>query len=219
MKRKILIVVYILLIGITLEWIFTMVTNSRIVSNYHKGNYLKNQAKVLTYLKFPQKYVASYNYGNILYQMGEYEEAIEEYNKALEGIVPKEKECSIRVEVKEQDQDSIKNAIKTYESAIDLLTQNGCAGKEDMAGHSQKAEQLKKDIQKEIDRLKQKLDQEEDEQDKENQEEQQEKKKENVDPIEEKLQDIKKDAIKDQREVENQYKQYKRDEDRPKKNW
>lgn len=174
-----------------------------------------------------QKYVVNYNQGNILYQNGEYESAIEEYKKALNSIAPKYKRCKIRinyalticktVEVNENDEDSIRKAIKTYERAINVLTEEGCANENDNKGHSQKAEQLKKDIQKEIDRLKE-LQEEHGSNEDNNQKEPQDS-KEPSETIESKIQGIKEEAMQEQRELETQYKNYEKDFREVQKNW
>ena len=139
MKRKVLIVIYIILILVTLKLLYNVIIDSILINNYNKGKYSNSQAKALTFFNFPERYIANYNYGNILYQNGEYEKAIEEYKKSLKGFIPKNKECNIRinyalaicktVSVNEKDQSSINNAIQKYESAIEILTQKGCANK------------------------------------------------------------------------------------------
>ena len=228
MKRKIVIVIYIILILISFKLLYNIGTNSRLINKYNNGEYTDNIARNLTYFNFLQRYVANYNYGNILYQKGEYESAIEEYKKALKGIVPKYKECNIRinyalaicrtVNVNEKNQDSIKNAIKTYETAIEVLTEDGCANKTNNKGHSQKAEQLKKDIQKEIDRLK-KLEKIENDSNEEKEENKKDKTKEDVETIESKIQNIKEEATKDQRETESKFTNYNKDINTRTKNW
>lgn len=228
MKRKIVIVIYIILILISFKLLYNIGTNSRLINKYNNGEYTDNLARNLTYFNFLQRYVANYNYGNILYQKGEYESAIEEYKKALKGIVPKYKECNIRinyalaicqtVNVNEKNQDSIKNAIKTYETAIEVLTEDGCANKTNNKGHSQKAEQLKKDIQKEIDRLK-KLEKIENDSNEEKEENKKDKTKEDVETIESKIQNIKEEATKDQRETESKFTNYNKDINTRTKNW
>lgn len=226
MKRKILTALYIILILITMKLLFNIITNSVLINKYEKGQYSESQAKLLTYMNFPQSYVANYNYGNILYQNGEYEDAIEEYKKALKGNPPKDKDCNIRincalaicktVQVDETDQNSIKTAIDTYESAIDILTENGCANKDDNNGHNQKAEQLKKDIQDEIDRLKNLQEDESND----SKEEQKDETNEEKEEIEEKIQDIKEEATQAQREKESVYRDFNKDFNRMnKKNW
>ncbi len=229
MKRKVLIVIYIILILITLKMLYSVLINSILINNYNKGKYSDSQAKMLTFLNFPESYIANYNYGNILYQNGEYEKAIEEYKKALKGFIPKNKECNIRinyalaicktVSVNEKEETSINNAIEKYESAIEILTQNGCANKNDNNGHSQEAETLKQDIQREIDRLK-KLQKTNSNESYNNKEEKEDKTKENIDNVEEKIQNIKENATQEQRKAENEYKNFgKFDYNREQKNW
>ena len=160
MKRKILIAINIIIILISLKLLYNIAMNTILINKYNNGEYSTSIGQAMTKLNFPQSYIANYNYGNILYQNGEYEEAIEEYKKALDVNIPEKKECKVRinyalaicktVELDEESQDSILNAIKTYESAIGVLTEKGCANNEDTMGHSADAEQLRKDIQKEI---------------------------------------------------------------------
>ena len=193
MKRIVLIAIYLALIFITIQ------------------------------LFLAQKYISYYNRGNKLYQETRYEEAIEEYQKALDTYVPKLKECNIRinyalaicktVEVNESDEESIREAIDKYEQAIDVLTEQGCANKDDDNGHNQNAETLKKEIQKEIDRLKKLLKNEssDEENEKNNTEEEQ------ID--EEQIQDLKEEAIRKQREMENEHRAINEDYSRVEKNW
>lgn len=230
MRKKVLIAIYIVFILFTLKLLYSFVANSVLISKYDEGEYNMSQAKSLTYINFPQSYVSYYNYGNVLYQNGEYEKAISNYELALKAKAPKDKRCSIRinyalalcktVQVDEKDQDSIKSAIKVYESAIGVLTEEGCANKSNSNGHSAKAERLKKDIQKEIDRLK-KLQEEQgaDSSDDENEENNNNSQKK-TETIEEKIQGIKEEATKDQRDTESLYESFGKEfRNFDKKNW
>ena len=217
MKRKVVIVLYIILILIAVKLIYNQLLNTILINDYNNNKYNESYAKALTYVNFPQQYIANYNYGNILYKKGEYEEAIKKYEKALNGIIPKDKKCNIRinyalaicktVQVDESDSKSIKNAIQTYEEAIEVLTEEGCANKDNNNGHNKKAEQLKKDIQKEIERLK-KLENSSSASEEEEKEEQKELNEKETETIEEKIQNIKENAIQNQRETENKYKNF-----------
>lgn len=222
MKRKIVIAIYIIIIFITLNIICNIVITNNIVNKYKIGEYLEAQAKFLTNINFQKSYISNYNYGNILYKNGEYEEAIEEYKKALNTVLSKNKECKIRinyalaicqtVQVDEKDQESISKAINTYESAIDVLEENDCDS------HDKKARKLKEDIQAEIDRLKNlQENSEEDSGDDEKEEQETPSKKEQT--IEEKIQNIKEEATKEQRETETRYKSYNKQYKDRGKNW
>ena len=231
MKRKILIAINIIIILISLKLLYNIAMNTILINKYNNGEYSTSIGQAMTKLNFPQSYIANYNYGNILYQNGEYEEAIEEYKKALDVNIPEKKECKVRinyalaicktVELDEESQDSILNAIKTYESAIGVLTEKGCANNEDTMGHSADAEQLRKDIQKEIDRLKELLesksnensDNDEDENDSDEED------SNNDQEIESKIQDIREDAIQGQREAENKYKNLNKQLNKFGKSW
>ena len=231
MKRKILIVVYIILIFATIKLLYNNIENNILIDKYKNGEYSENEAKALTNFDFSQNYVANYNYGNILYNNGEYEKAIEQYDNALDGFIPKDKECNIRinyalsicktVQVDEDDANSIEEAIEKYESAIDILTEKGCANRNDSNGHNEKAQQLKEDIQKEIDRLK-KLQQDEQEDNEEQDEDEEEKENDqNEENIQNAIQDIKQGATQRQREIEAYFKNYGSNYDysRIQKNW
>lgn len=221
MKRKILIAVYVILIIIMLNLIFINVENNFIINKYKNGEYLQTQAQLLTNITFQKSYISNYNYGNILYQNGEYEKAIIEYKKALETVTSSEKECKIRincalaicqnVNVDESNQESISNAIETYENAIQVLTEKECSI------HNQDAKKLKKDIEKEIERLKKLQKNTDNKIDQENKQENDQEK--NEDNIEEKIQDIKEDAIKGQKEIENTYKNFNKNYRDRGKNW
>lgn len=232
MKRKLLIVIYIIVILVVIKLLYNTVLNSILISKYNNGEYATNIGKTLTTLNFPQSYVANYNYGNILYQNGEYEDAIDQYKIALNVSIPEKKECKVRinyalalcktVELDESSEESILKAIQIYESAIDVLIENGCANKDDNGGHSKEAEQLKKDIQKEIDRLKELLQNGSDESKEENDDKEDESQQEESNQekeMEQKIQDIKEDATKEQRSKENKYKNYQKEVNKNKKNW
>ena len=166
MKKKIIVTFYIVMICVTIKLLSNIFLNNRLIEKYNNGDYSESTARSLTFLNIFQRYIAHYNYGNILYKNGKYEEANIEYENALKESIPKYQECSIRinyalsicktVQLDESNQESIEKAIEIYESAIDVLIQDGCANKNDDNGHSEDAEQLKKDIQKEIERLKKK---------------------------------------------------------------
>lgn len=231
MRNKVLALIYIILVVITIKLIYNVSLNSIVVSAYKEENYLDNEAKTMTIFNVSQSYIANYNYANILYQEGKYEEAIKEYKKALFYMIPKEKECSIRinyalancktVKLDEQDEESIKMAIEKYEEAVKILIKKGCANEYDNEGHSKEAQELKNDIQKEIDRLKNlKKPGEGSGEEENNDSDSQENEEEEIQNLEDKIQSIKEEATKVQREKEEQYKNFGRyDYNKNQKNW
>ncbi len=108
-----------------------------------------------------------------------------------------------QIEVDETEEDSIKTAIAIYEALIQILTKKGCANVKDNSGHNKVAQTLKNEIQDEIDRLKSKLNPN---YENENEEEAKEKDKQEEQTIEEKIKDIKEEAIKEQRNTETELK-------------
>lgn len=220
MKIRILVITYICLIFIMLNLLFINVENTFIINKYENGEYLEKNSKLLTNITFQKSYISNYNYGNILYQNGEYENAIEEYKKALKTVISQEKECKIRIncalamcknlQVDETDQESISNAIIVYQDAISILTEKDCVN------HNQDAKNLKTDIEKEIERLK-KLQKNTYYKDDEKEDKKEQKNEEN---IKDKIQNIKEEAIKEDKEVESVYKNFNnRDYSNKGKNW
>ena len=214
MKKKIIKFLYVILIIIAFKVLINIIINYNLIQKYNNEDYSETNSKILKIANFIEPYIANYNYGNILYQNGEYEKAIEEYKKALNGYVPQQKECKIRinyalaicklVNVNEKNDDSIKEAIKKYESAIEILTEKGCANKNDNNGHSDDAETLKKDIQDEINRLTNLKNNKSDDSEGNDKKEGDEKEK----TTEEKIKEIKEQATKEQREKESKMKNF-----------
>lgn len=223
MKRKKLIVFYLILIIIMLILTFVYFENKLIITKYQDGEYLQAQAQMLTNITWQSSYVSNYNYGNILYQNGEYDKAIEEYKKALRTVTSTEKECKIRinyalaickmVQLDESDEESIKEAIETYQSAIQILTEDGCNN------HNQDAKKLKKDIEEEIERLKNLQKKPQDNTNQDEKEETGQSQAINEEDIEEKMKDIKEGAIKEQNDLENKSKNYNKNHVWNEKNW
>lgn len=222
MKTKTLIIADIVFIFIMFNLLFVNIKNTFIINKYKEGKYLENDAKLLTNITFQKSYVSNYNFGNILYQNGEYEKAISEYKKALKTVISSEKEFKIRincalaicktVQVDESNQESINNAINTYQEAIDVLVEKNCYK------HNEDARKLKEDIEKEIERLK-KLQKNTDNKNNENEEENKIDENKNEENVEEKIKDIKEEATKEQSKTENIYKNFNKEYNGREKNW
>ena len=161
MRKKVLLTVLCIVVVILLKLICDYILNTIQVNSYKEEKYNADLAQLVATLKFNKSHAANYNYGNVLYQKGDYGGAIEQYKNALDTIVPSGEECDIRVNyalaicktVKlekedEKDEEKVKEAIKKYESAIDVLVAVECAHRNDNNGHDKDAQQLKNDIQK-----------------------------------------------------------------------
>ncbi|SEQ08946.1 MULTISPECIES: tetratricopeptide repeat protein [Butyrivibrio] len=144
-----------------------------------RDRYMNMEQKVLEMLPY-DAYVMNYNLGNANYKNKDYSKAQIYYEKCLEFELPKQKECSIRInltmtkimqidfntvdtgyEAFKNDEEVDKEAlIKKIDGVIDqlkadreILTEKNCAGAEDDNGHSKEAETLKKDIDDKIEEL------------------------------------------------------------------
>lgn len=144
-----------------------------------RDRYMNMEQKVLEMLPY-DAYVMNYNLGNANYKNKDYSKAQIYYGKCLEFELPKQKECSVRInltmtkimqidfntvdtgyEAFKNDEEVDKEAlIKKIDGVIDqlkadreILTEKNCAGAEDDNGHSKEAETLKKDIDDKIEEL------------------------------------------------------------------
>ena len=155
MKKKLIVCICILLLLIFCKQTFNVLYSTNMVAKYDAGDYSVSADPLLIFNCF-QPYIAHYNQGNIYYQNGDYEQAIEEYYSALEQFPPKYKECSIRINLAlamlgtlgdDYDKpDNIKDSIETLKEAKAVLLENDCATKSG-DGHSKTAEKLKSEIE------------------------------------------------------------------------
>lgn len=184
---------------------------------------------LIVLMLFGQKYIYYYNRGNAFFKNQKYDEAIIEYKKSLHGVIPKYKECKVRInyalaickkvdlDLDESDENSVNQAIDMYKFAIDILTEKGCASKlKENEFHSEDAEILKEDIENEIDRLNKLFSQKQNS--KENNGKESEKKEETQD-TENTIKSIKENAIIEQKKIEKKYEDYGKNFDRNIKNW
>ncbi|MCI9287790.1 MAG: tetratricopeptide repeat protein [Clostridia bacterium] len=162
----------------------SLIINKNFIKNYNNGDYEEKYAKKMLILNFFEPYIAHYNYGNILYQNGNFDEAIIEYEKALNLFPPKYKECNIRINIVLSMLQKIyinnsedEKILEKLMEARRFLCEKGCANEDNDNGHSDEAENLKKDIDKMIEELqKDKLPKDEDKKDNKNNNKDKEKK-------------------------------------------
>lgn len=131
--------------------------NENFISKYNAGTFDRSIEEPITKVGFPEEYVAYYNCGNAAYRNGDFDQAIADYEKALEAGPRGTKECPVRINlalsiIQKIDFDHLdtdkqkKSAINQLLAARQILTANGCADPADANGHSENAEKLKKDI-------------------------------------------------------------------------
>lgn len=220
MKKIIIICISIILLLISGKLAFSYLYNEIAIYSYDKKNYSINVDPLLIG-NWSQPYVAYYNKGNIHYQKGEYMDALEAYEKALDENPPQEKECSIRINSAltlvasvvalgdEYDTpDYIQTSIDTLKSAREVLIENGCAT-ENGDGHSATAEKLKDEIDALIKELEDKLEEQSEpgSGDSEQEEERQQKEKEDAfeEDVKKKLQERQAEANQERKETMDFY--------------
>lgn len=200
--KKMLIIIYIILLLILFKLIFAFSTNEKFILQYKKGIYAEDEIKKLFVLNISEPYIAYYNYGNVLYKNGNYNGAIKEYQTALKLNPPKkEKECAIRInlalamlkKIDEIDTNDTSKILNILDAAKNILCENGCAHREDNNGHSKEAEQLKADIERKIRELKNEENTEEKSSDEESKEEKNNERNEKT--KQQKLQEIQKETL------------------------
>ena len=97
-----------------------------------------------------------FNKGNVYYKKDDYDNAIEEYKKALKLYPPEKKECSIRINLalamfykidfKVKTQKEFDEIIEKIDEIKDILIEDGCAHRDDNNGHSSEAQKLKNEL-------------------------------------------------------------------------
>lgn len=159
--KKLFTTIWILLIAFLLCLVVNFSANEVLIKDYNAGIYTENK---LSSLGFLEPYISYYNEGNIWYQKGNYDAAIEAYQNALERNPNHHRECMIRINLvlamvaplnpDEMTNSDIADAIKILEDARQILYVHGCAT-EDGNGHNEDAQTLKEDIDRFEEELKQ----------------------------------------------------------------
>lgn len=186
----------------------------------------------LLILNAPEGYVPHYNMGNAYYKREQYDEAIDQYQRALQYHPADGRECDIRVNLAlamlhKIDFDDlgtdkkIDKAIQQLRAARLVLTEEGCAADEGPDGHDPEAQKLREEIDRMIEELQQqKENQDSEDQEQEEQQQQQQQQQDQKDKqksarereIEEKMKRQKQQSMQEQEEAQKQ-KEYRERED------
>lgn len=166
--KKIHITVIAIILIVLIKFSSTYLINQNCISKYNKGIYNENYLNANNILNFWQAYIVHYNKGNIFYKNSNFEEAINEYEKALKALPPKDKECKIRINLalamikntESKEGVTTDELLQTLDEAKKILSEKGCANSDEKDGHNKDAIQLKKDIEEYEEKLKQQQKQE-----------------------------------------------------------
>lgn len=148
MKRKGNIIAYIILILAFLAFLFPFCLNEIFIYKYNKEDYNKNLGKSLLVFSFSEKYIAHYNYGNLLYQIGYYEDAIKQYEESLRKDPSEDRVCSVRVNLSLaiiatiNEEMDCEEKLETIQRAKDALYADDCAYEGNDYGKSETAKEL-----------------------------------------------------------------------------
>lgn len=158
--KKICATVWVLLLCCLICLLTNFFANEAFIKNYEAGTYKENK---LSGLGFLEPYISYYNEGNLFYQTGNYEEAIEAYQIALSHHPSEQRECKIRInlvlsmiapiDVSKLTDEDLDQVITTLEEAKEILCVHSCAT-EDGNGHNKDAQTLKEDIDRLLEELK-----------------------------------------------------------------
>ena len=148
MVKKIAIAVWIITAFFFGILLVNYIANKNLIKRYGQGIYQPNEYGALG---FTQPYIDNYNRGNVYYQLGAYQEAKEEYHKALSKNPDDPYDCKIRVnyalayvtpiKIDELNESNYKAALKDIEEAKKILLEKGCATEDD-DGHYYAAQKL-----------------------------------------------------------------------------
>ena len=152
--RIILVVLAAILLVLTGKICFNYIYNSTENFLYHLGSTDLNP-KPLLFANFHEPYVAWYNDGCIDFKQGRYENAQEEFEKALSFELPEKRECDIRVNLvlsilSQYDWSGThtvdgEKLLADLRKCRDILLEDGCAT-DTNDGHDVEAQRLKNEI-------------------------------------------------------------------------
>ncbi len=194
------------------------IINGVFLIKYNHGDYSPGSQEFLQLVNIPEGYLPYYNAGNAYYKLEDYDKAIDNYKAALESHPTEKKECDIRVNLAlamlhKIDFDNLNtekqkaNAVRTLQSARNILCEKGCADPYGTDGHDPEAEQLKQDIDKMLEELDAEPqppeDSEEQQQNSGGGESEEKKKSKREKELEEKLDEQKQDAMEERQETQD----------------
>ena len=227
-NRRTVNIISVIVFIISLFLILRYTLNTIYINQLNNENYDSKIEDPLLLINVPAGYVPHYNKGNAYYQKGDCDYAIQEYQNALTSFSSHPEECSIRInlalsiiqKIDFDDLDTeakVDNAIQTLLAARSYLTEENCANETDTSGHSEEAEQLKKDIDEMLKKLMQQTSNQPETQpdnsgeSSDNNQNQQGSMSQHEQQIQQQLQEQMQDALQEQNQAQSDYESYSND--------
>lgn len=158
--KKILYIIWGVVVIILICFTVNYVSNEQFIKNYEEGIYKENK---FTAFGFLEPYIEPYNKGAFYYQNGKYEKAIEEYRRAIDSGITKERDCLARINIAlciiapinldNLNKDNVEEILNTLKKAQNILVLKGCADEDGKSGHNQAAQQLWNELNAQIGQL------------------------------------------------------------------
>ena len=143
--KIILLIIFIISLHLTLRYFI----NEKYIDLYDYGEYESKIIYLLKIVNVPEGYIAYYNHGNSYYMLGEYENAIKEYDEALERN-PKDRVCKVRtnkaLSMLQLIDYKSKTVINDLKNVQDVLLEDSCATKEN-DGYDDNSQKLYNEIE------------------------------------------------------------------------
>ena len=136
---KVLIIILSVIAFIGLHLSIRFLVNESFIHNYEEEEYKNGVFKILKIINIPESYIVYYNEGNYYYQVKEYDNAIINYEKALERV-NKERICDVRhnlalTRLQTISYDNNKNLKYELESVQEVLLEDKCATENNNGKH------------------------------------------------------------------------------------
>ncbi len=149
--KKVMMVLILVFSLIFIKFSVSYFVNNKIINDYNEGNYDQNLIKILYFLNLSEPYIVYYNHGNLNYQLKNFSQAIDQYQKSLELKPPVRRVCQVRINLalsylgKFDENNPDLNLLNT---AKNVLYEDECATEDGDEGKSEEAENLEEEIKK-----------------------------------------------------------------------
>lgn len=186
--KKFIIIGIIVLSIILVKLIIKVSLNNRFINNYEKGIYSSTGLDVNMIINLYEPYIVKYNYGNYHYKNKEYEKAYQKYVDALEHKIPDNRLCKVKINTSLSLVMQLESK-KTRDEQNELLDRAASYLDDDCNDKAPKQDQK---TAEELRRIIEELRKSNGKKNNNKEEEQEKKQDENGDPLDDKIEEIKK---------------------------